>query len=96
MISTVVSAVQVYASGVVNFVTARPPFWFVASPINIEETLLRLSSFGPFTNMLTNDFRMVFIGRLYNKGPAIRMKRMRLMALSGNAKYVSMFGMPVL
>src|SRR5688572_18750709 len=96
MISTVVSAVQVYASGVINFEEARPPFLLVTSPIKMARPFFLFSSSGPGGKKWVDAFRIFFATRLYSNGPIRRIKRMELMVSSGKAKYVSIFGIPVL
>src|SRR5215211_8605783 len=86
MISTLVRAVQVYASGVINLETARSPFGPITSPTKITEALFLLSSFGPCMNILINDLKMPLATQLYSSGPTTRMALKRLMIVLGNAK----------
>src|SRR5215207_8847655 len=97
MISTVVRAVQLYASGVCNVEMARLPLLSVTSPIIVERPFVLFSSFGPGArNILMIVLRIFFASLLYNNGPITRMAFMELIVILGKAKYVSILGIPVL
>src|SRR5215207_3159575 len=95
MISTVVRAVQLYASGVCNVEMARLPLLSVTSPIIVERPFVLFSSFGPGArNILMIVLRIFFASLLYISGPITLMNFIELIAIFDNAKYVSILGMP--